>query len=75
MSTPFSLEDAMRSLEEIERYFQQPTMNLEEAIAKHKEALGIAKEVIAYLKSAETSLEKLSVKELLAEGAGDELAE
>lgn len=71
MSTTFSLEDAMRSLEEIERYFQQPSMNLEEAIAKHKEALGIAKEIIAYLKTAETSLEKLSVKELLADPEAD----
>lgn len=77
----FSLEANMRKLEEIEAYFQQPTMNIEEAIVKHKEALETAKETIAYLEHAENTLQEIDIKTVLSSlhqnvaGMEDEVAE
>ena len=67
MSKDFHLETAMQRLEELEAYFQKPNFNLEEAIEKHKEALGLAKEITSYLHTAEQSLERLNISEILRE--------
>lgn len=71
MTKEFDLGKSMEHLESLEAYFQRPELDLEEAIAKHKEALKVAKEILAYLESAETVLEKLDPIQTAAE----ELAE
>jgi len=58
--TPFSLSKSLQELEEIERYFQQPDLDLELAIAKHKQALELAKSITEYLNTIESTLETLS---------------
>jgi exodeoxyribonuclease VII small subunit len=72
MNQPFSLELEVKKLEAIESYFQQPDMNLDEAIAKHKEALEIAKGIYAYLEKAESTIEQLDMSASLS---ADEPAE
>ncbi len=69
MKAVFPLQEKVHQLEEIQQYFQRPDMNLEEAIEKHKVALGVAKEIIRYLETAENSLEKVDISSL--QGSGD----
>ena len=61
MTKHFDLEEKIQKLEEIESYFQKPDMHLDEAIKKHQEALGLAKEILDYLKKAQTSIEKMDI--------------
>ena len=49
----------MTQLEEIEAYFNKPDMDLEVAIAKHKEALAVAAKITAYLDSVHSTLEDI----------------
>lgn len=60
---PFSLEKKIKELEKIEKYFQQPEMDLEEGIRQHQEALKIASEIRKYLNSIESSMEKIDISE------------
>lgn len=61
MSAPFSLQKKIQELEAIEAYFQQPDIDLEMAIEKHKKALALAKEITTYLDSAESSLRQIDM--------------
>ena len=61
MSKSFSLEEKIKELEKIEEFFQKPNMDLEQAIAKHKEALTLSKEILAYLEKAETTLTEIDL--------------
>lgn len=63
-STSFPLQAKMTRLEEIEKYFQRADVDLEEAIKLHDEALKVALEIQAYLKTAEQSLEKVDIAAL-----------
>jgi exonuclease VII small subunit len=67
MPAAFSLHEKMSQLETIEEYFQLPNMNLEEAIEKHASALSVAKEVLAYLDKAESTLKKLEFAQISTE--------
>lgn len=58
----FSLEKKMKTLEDIERYFQGSEINLEEGIKKHEEALKLGAEIVAYLEKAENTLEEINLK-------------
>lgn len=60
----FPLQAKVKRLEEIEQYFQRADMDLEEAMKFHEEALAIAKEVQAYLKTAQQALEKIDISSL-----------
>ncbi len=60
----FDLSASIAELEVLERYFQNPDMNLEEAIVKHKEALELSKKIIAYLNTVESTLKQINVNEL-----------
>ncbi len=62
---PFSLQEKMSQLEALEAYFQRPDMNLEEAIEKHKQALGLAKEILEYLEKAETTIQKIDMQSII----------
>lgn len=66
-ATPFPLQQKVKRLEEIEQYFQQAEVDLDKALELHGEAIGIAKEIQAYLKEAEQKLESLSIAELRRE--------
>ena len=59
MKEQFSLQGAMTQLEEIEAYFNKPDMDLEVAIAKHKEALAVAAKITAYLDGVQSTLEDI----------------
>ena len=72
MPKEFSLEGHIKQLEAIEAYFQAPDMNIDEAIKKHKEALALAKEALDYLKTAQTTIEKIDIQAALE---GDEDSE
>jgi exonuclease VII small subunit len=65
MSKDFNLETAMQNLEKLESYFQQPNIDIDEAIAKHTEALKAAQEIITYLQKAEQTLERLDIATLV----------
>jgi exonuclease VII small subunit len=67
MNKAFPLQENISKLEDIERYFQKPDMDLEEAIRQHKEALEIAKKTLAYLDSAENELQKIDISSLKGE--------
>lgn len=58
----FPLEEKVQQLEAIEQRFQHPDLPLEEAVAKHREALKLAKEVLEYLKKVESSIEELNLE-------------
>ncbi len=62
--TTFDLSKNIAELEELERYFQSPDMNLEEAIEKHKQALELSKKIIAYLNTVESTLKQINISEL-----------
>lgn len=62
-----SLEELIARLEAIEAYFQQPTMNVEEAIKMHAEALEVAKQAQTYLTEAEQRLTKIDIASLRSE--------
>jgi exonuclease VII small subunit len=56
----FSLTEKLAELEKIEKYFEQADLSsIDDALKKHAEALAIAKEIHAYLDTAESSLSKL----------------
>ena len=69
MAESFSLRAKIEQLEEIERYFQKPGMDLELAVKKHKEAVELAKQILAYLQKIETSLTKIDIGTLGATGS------
>jgi len=58
------LHEKIQDLETIEKYFQQPDIDLEEAIAKHKQAIGLAREILEYLEEAENELTKIDIQSL-----------
>lgn len=57
----FNLKKAIEELEEIEKYLQEPDLDIEKAIERHGRALALGKEVIAYLETAENRLEKMDL--------------
>jgi exodeoxyribonuclease VII small subunit len=65
--SPFPLQQKVQRLEEIEKYFQQADVDLDTALAMHEEAIGIAKEIQAYLQKAEQRLESIHIAELRRE--------
>ncbi|MBU6388896.1 exodeoxyribonuclease VII small subunit [Patescibacteria group bacterium] len=65
MAASFSLQEAIKRLEEIEKYFQLPDIDLEEAISRHKEALKVAKEILEYLDKAENTIKEIDRSEFL----------
>ncbi len=68
-STP-TLAEAIQQLERLEAYFQQPDLNLEESIAKHAEAVQLAKSILERLQKAENELEKVDIAALFAADQG-----
>ena len=62
MSEPsFSLHKKIAELEALEAYFRSPDIDLQEAIAKHKQALALSKEILAYLDSVEATFQTLEL--------------
>jgi len=57
----FSLQKKIAELESLEAYFRAPDIDLQEAIAKHKQALGLSKEILAYLDSVESTFQTLEL--------------
>ena len=55
----FHLGEKIAKLEEIEAFFQKSDLDIEAAIIKQKEAQVLAKEILAYLQKAETSLKEI----------------
>ena len=66
MTKRFSLQTKITELETIEKYFQEPDMDLEAALKMHKEALQIAQEILAYLQQAESTLEQIDIQTYLS---------
>jgi exodeoxyribonuclease VII small subunit len=66
-SQSFPLQEKMSRLEAIEQYFQQPDINLEEALVQHQEALKLAEEIKTYLATAEQSLEQIDIANIRRE--------
>ena len=58
---PFSLQEKIAELEALEAYFRQPDIDLQEAIAKHRQALALSKEVLQYLESVESTFQTLEL--------------
>ena len=63
-SQPFPLQEKITQLETIEEYFRRPDMNLEVAIEKHKEAILLAKEIVTYLNTVESSIETVNIEKI-----------
>jgi exodeoxyribonuclease VII small subunit len=61
---PFSLARQMERLEEIDRAFRTPEMDLDAAFKQYEEAQGIAKGVQQYLDTAKHRLEELDAADL-----------
>ena len=53
----FDLAAALKQLDSLERYFSEPTIDLEEGMQKHEKARLIAKEIERYLTSVESRLD------------------
>lgn len=56
-----NLSEKLARLGELERYFQEPELNLDEALEKHKEAVVLGKEILSHLEHAESELEKIQL--------------
>jgi len=56
-----SLKEQIAQLETIEEYFRSPDIDLEEAISKHKQALALSKEILAYLDTVESTFTTLEL--------------
>lgn len=65
MSSAFPLNEKIKELETIEAYFQQSEISIDEAIEKHKQAVALAKEILAYLDQAETTIEEVDISSTL----------
>jgi len=61
MAKQFSLQDKIAELEKIEAYFRTPDIDLQEAIEKHRQALALSKEILAYLDSVESTFKTLEL--------------
>jgi exonuclease VII small subunit len=59
-----SLSEKMERLKELENYFQQPELELTDALEKHKEAVGLGSEILRYLEEAESQLKKVKLPEV-----------
>ena len=57
----FSLQKKIAELEALESYFRTPDIDLQEAISKHKQALALSKEVLAYLDTVESTFQTLEL--------------
>lgn len=71
MPTPFSLSQAMKQLEEINRWFQQDDLDLELALQKLKEAKGLLNQSQARLQEVENEFR--SIKADLVEKDTDQV--
>lgn len=69
--SPRTPTQILAELEEIERYFQASEIDLEQAIARHARAVELAKELSEILKKNEEAFKRISMKDVLGEGAGD----
>ncbi len=63
MSEKFSLQKALADLEKLEVAMQTSDLDLDKAIASHKEALQLAKQITEYLDTVETELVELEKSE------------
>jgi exonuclease VII small subunit len=63
-----NLDDQIKKLEEIADYFQNPDFAIDAGIAKHAEALTLAKEILEYLDSAEQTLQQVDIAALTRPG-------
>lgn len=59
----FNFKDAFKKLEEINTWFQEEEIDLDKALAKYKEGVGLIKEAKAHLKKTENEFEEIQ-KEL-----------
>ncbi len=56
-----SLSAKLSRLAELETFFQQPDLNLDEALEKHREAVKLGTEILTYLETAESELKKVKL--------------
>jgi exonuclease VII small subunit len=56
-----TLSSKLARLSVLEQFFQQPDLNLDEALEKHREAVVLGGEVLQYLEHAESELKKVQL--------------
>lgn len=56
-----NLSAKLSRLAELETFFQQPDLNLDEALEKHREAVKLGSEILSYLETAESELKKVKL--------------
>ncbi|CAN5142299.1 hypothetical protein BH11PAT4_BH11PAT4_6860 [soil metagenome] len=56
-----TLSAKLERLSVLEQFFQQPDLNLDEALEKHREAVALGGEVLQYLEHAESELKKVQL--------------
>lgn len=60
MKKSFNLQDKIEELEQIELYFKNTEINLDEGIKKHKQAILIGGEIEDYLLQVENELVEIN---------------
>ncbi len=61
-ASPKSYREMSAQLEQLLAWFEGDNLDLDEAVAKHQQAVELIKKMEAYLKTAENKVRKLSIK-------------